>query len=464
MSSPSRARASHPRASPWLQYGPPAGACLFLLLFYWQALNSWFYQDDFGWLHLAIEDHSSTLTKFLQLLFSPKAHGNIRPWSENFFFWSLPRLFGMTALPFHIVIFTTVMASLFLLYAIVRKITNSVIAASGTLLFWLVNPGLGASLTWVCIYNETQYTFFILLALWLFIEDRYWLQFAAFIMGLGSLETAVVYPCVASLYALLYDRSKLRSTLPLYLVSVAFTALHFWAAPAVNTGPYAIQINARIFVTLKTYAVMILGPERLGHFHWTWPAWLIVTGTILMSLGVLAAIFAAGRAGIFGAAWFVILLLPLLPLPEHIFEFYLTGPAIGFAIILGAALASRWRRPAIAFGAIYLALAIPSARDVTNWYTQRTLLGRDLVLGVVDYNRAHPGKTILLTGMDTVQFFSSFVAIPFDLFGMKNVYLAPGAETKIEDGGTVAHLFLVKNPTNPVVLDVTRGQKVHELP
>src|SRR4029077_2888548 len=129
------------------------------------------------------------------------------------------------------------------------------------------------------------------------------------------------------------------------------------AAPAVKTGPYAIQIDWRIFSTLWKYVEMALGPERLGPFYWTVPAWLIVSGTVLMSLGVLAAIIATGRPGLFGAGWFVILLVPLLPLPDHVFDFYLTGPSIGLAIILGAALTSRWRVAAVAFGAIYLMLA-----------------------------------------------------------------------------------------------------------
>lgn len=452
------------RVHTWLRYAAPAFACLFLLLFYWRALTSWFYQDDFGWLHLGLGPHPMPFS--LEMLFSPKAHGNIRPWSENLFFWGLGRLFGVNALPFHVVIFATVIASLLLLYYIVRKCTGSVLSAVGAQIFWLANPALGPSLSWASIYNETQYPFFILLALWLFMNHRYWLQLAVFILGLGSLETAVMYPCIASIYALLYERPKLRSTIPLYLVSAAFTAIHFWVAPAAKTGPYAIQLNSRLFSTLKTYVEMALGPERLGHFHWTWPAWLITAGTILMFLGVLAAVVAARRAGILGAAWFLILLVPFLPLPDHIFEFYLTGPAIGLAIVLGAALASRWRIPAIVLGAIYLFVALPASWQVTTWYSKRSLLSRDLVQGVVDYSRSHPGKTLLLTGMDIDQFNAAFVNIPFELYGMSNVWLAPGADVKLNDASHFAPLFVPKNAEDllksgqAIVLDVSPGSSI----
>lgn len=421
----------------------PAFACVFLLVFYWRALHGWFFQDDFGWLHLGLGPHPLPFS--LQLLFAPKAHGNIRPWSENLFFWALGRMFGVNPLPFHIVIFATVIASLVLLFAIVRRLTGSVMAAAAAQLFWIVNPGFSPSLSWVCIYNETQYVFFMLLALWLLMSGRVWWQVAAFVLGLGSLETAVMYPCIASLYAFLYDRARFRSTLPLYLISAAFTAFHFQAAPAVNSGPYAIRFDSRLFTTLRTYVVMALGPERLGHFHWTWPAAGIAAGSALMFIAVVAAALAAGRAGLFGAGWFLCFLVPYLVLPEHIFEYFLTGPAIGLAVILAGALASRWRTPAAVLAAVYVALAIPSAWQTTTWYYDRSIVARDLVQGVVSFHRAHPEKTLFLTGMDLDQFNSAFADIPFELYGMPTVWLAPGAETKINDASHYAPLFVPKN-------------------
>jgi hypothetical protein len=444
-----------------------AFAPTFLILFYWRALNAWFYQDDFGWLHLGLGPHPLAFS--VQLLFAPKAHGNIRPWSENLFFWGLGRHFGVNPLPFHIVIFATVIASLFLLFVIVRKLTGSVAAAVGAQFFWIANPAFSPSLCWASIYNESQYVLFALLALWLFMNGRYWLQLIVFILSLGSQETAVMVPCILSLYAFLYDRPKLRSTLPLYLISAAFTALHFYAAPAVKTGPYAVRIDSRIFSTLKTYIEMALGPERLGHYHWTWPVSLITAGTALMLLGVIAAAIAAGRAGAFGAVWFLIFLVPFLVLPEHIFEYFLTGPAIGLAIILGAALASRWRTPAIALAAVYLLLALPAAWQTTTWYVERSMLGREFVQSVVAYYRAHPDKTLFLTGIDIDQFNSAFVDIPFELYGMQTVWLMPEAAAKIQDASYFAPLFVpgnlheLLNSGRAAVLDVSRNAGVRDV-
>jgi hypothetical protein len=447
----------------WLaRFGPTVAASAFLLAFYWRGLNCFFYQDDFGWLHIGPVHNFQQL---LVMLFAPKAHGNLRPWSENLFFYGLHSLFGMNPLPFRIVVFATVIGDLFLLDALMRRLTGSAAASLTAQLCWLVNPAFAPNLCWTCIYNETQYLFFVLLGLVLFIDGRPWAAAAAFVVGLGSLETMVMYPLIATLYALLYDRKKLLWTPALYAISLAFTAVHFWAAPAVAAGPYAIKVDSRIFQTLGTYIQMVLGPERLGHFHWEWPAWVVPVGTVLMCAAVLVAIALNARAGLLGAGWFLALLGPQLVLPEHILDYLLAGPAMGLAIVLGASVAARWRAGAVlALG--YFAIALPAAWAVTTWHYERSLTARNLVLGVVDYDRAHPSKKLLLRGMDTDQFFAGFVNLPFGLYGLNNVYLAPGADHAIEDGGRVAHLFVLP-PRDAeaalaagaaVVLDVSGGQ------
>jgi hypothetical protein len=422
------------------RYGSAIAASLFLLLFYWRGLDCWFYQDDFGWLHLG---GATSVGDFLSQIFAPKAHGNMRPWSENLFFYGLRALFGVNPLPFRIVVFATVIADLALLGDLMRKLTGSAVAAFGTQIFWLANATLAPALCWTCIYNQTQYLFFILLALYFFLKGRYLVQTIVFALGLGSLETVVVYPLIVSLYAFLYDRAKLLRTIPLYLISVVYTALHFWIVPAAKSGPYAIHVDTRILHTLGSYIEMVLGPERLAHFQATWPVWVVAVGTAVMGVAVIVAALAAGRAGVFGLGWFLLLLAPVLVLPDHIMDYLLTGPAIGLAIVLGAALASRWRAAAILVGAFYLAVSLPAAWDVTSWHYARSHTARDLVLGVVNYDRAHPGKTLLVTGMDTDQFSAGFADLPFELYGMHNVFLAPGADRNIHDAGGIAPLYVV---------------------
>ena len=446
-----------------LRWAPPAAACLFLLAFYWRGLDCWFYQDDFGWLHLG---PARGFGDFLHIVFAPKAHGNMRPWSENLFFYGLKALFGVNPLPFRIMVFATMCGSLFLLDAIVRRLTSSPAAALAAQFCWLANPAVAAVLCWTCIYNQAQYVFLLLLALWLLLQGRWVAQAVVFTLGLGSLELMVMYPAVATLWALLYRREALRRTVPLFGISAAFTALHFAVAPAPATGPYALQWSPRIFEALANYTRMALGPERLMHFLWNWPQWLLPAGTALMAVLAILALCTGRRAAVLGAGIYLLLLAPVLPLPDHIMDYLLFGSSLGLAVVLASGLAGRWRRAAAALCACYLAVCLPASWKVMTWNYERSRVSRDVVLGVVEFQRAHPNQTLLLTGMDTDQFLAGFADLPFELYGMMNVRLAPGAERNIHDAAGIAPLYVLKperalpllGSGRGAVLDVTGGK------
>jgi hypothetical protein len=447
----------------WLaRNGAALAGLIFLLAFYWRGLGDWFYQDDFGWLHLG---PATGFHNFLYILFAPKAHGNIRPWSENLYFYGLKALFGVNPLPFRIVVFATVGADVVLLAALVRRLTGSLLAAATAPILWLANPNIAPALCWTSIYNESQYLVFVLLAFLLFLRGKYWQQTIVFVLGLGSLEIAVMYPAVVLAYALLYDRAKVWRTAPLFAISAAFTVLHFWAAPATTSGPYAIHIDGRIFHTIAAYIKLALGPQELLQFHWTWPAWLSMAGTAIIGAGIVVAIIVAGRVGLFGLAWFFALLVPMLPLPDHIEEYTLAGPVMGLAIILAGALARRPRTIG-SLAALYLAICLPAAWSVTSWQIERSFIARDLVTGIVAYDRAHPDKTLLIRGLSTDQFYSGFADRPFDSFGLQNIFIAPdGADNVYDARGWVPQYKLTPetvkallNAHKATVLDVSGGQ------
>lgn len=414
---------------------PVLAAVACLLAFYYRGLDCYFYQDDFGWLHLG---PARGFQDFLSIAFAPKAHGNLRPWSENLFFYTLKAWFGPNPLPFRLVVFFTAAVNLVLLNVIGRRLTGSVPGGSAAAFCWLLNPGVAPSLCWTCIYNQTQSLCFLLAALLLFLQRREGWAAIVFALGLGSLESVVVLPLILSVYTLLFEPARLRRTLPLYAVSAAFTAFHFWVAPAYQSGPYAIQVDARIPHTLWTYVRMALGPERLSIFLWDWPRWIFPTATAVLCLALLPALFLpTRRAAIFGAAWFVLLLAPMLVLPDHVMDYALTGPAVGLALILAALVAAR-KAIGLPVALLYLAFAAPAAWNITRWNWERSHLARDLVEGVLRYKRAHPGRLILLTGMDTDQFLAGFADLPFEVHGYRDVWLAPGAEDNIHDPGRLA--------------------------
>lgn len=415
------------------RYGWRVLPLLLLLALYWAGLTTWFYQDDFGWLNLRHDVHS-----FLDLgpaLFAPKAHGNIRPLGENAYFLVFSSLFGVDPLPFRIWAFATQMASLALLGSIATRLTGSRAAGFWAQVLWIANPGLAPAMCWTSIYNQILSGFFFLLAFWFllrYIESGATRdaigQWAAFVLGLGALETNVVYPAIAVVYALLFARMYVKKILPMFLVSALFVFVHFWVAPPPHDGVYALHLGGQLFSTLGTYWMWALGPSRLA--------------AALLSCAVAALLLWSVRARQwvppFGVAWFVIVTGPYLPLSDHRMDYYLTVPVAGLAIVGASAIARAWRSKWVWRGAvvvcvaIYLGTSLPAAWTIARWHHDRGARVEDLVLSVAEIHDAQPDKIILLDGVDSDLFWSGIVDLPFRASEIPHVYLAPGSESRIQ--------------------------------
>jgi hypothetical protein len=432
---------------------------LFCLIFYWYGLRCWFRQDDFAWLALSGKVHD--WPSFCRTMFEPMAQGSLRPWSERGFFMALYTLFGLNALPFRICVFATQFANLTLIRTIVERVTGSAAAGVWAAVLWAANTALIVVMTWSSVYNQAMCGFFLLLAFYFLLryietgEARFnFLQWAAFLLGFGALELNVVYPALAALYTLLCARPYLRRTLPLFLPAIVFTIVHRALAPASDMGPYAMRFDFSILKTLWTYLVWAPGknhyydPSPWLRILWPWGTFLI-----LMALGAFATaqtIRRNNKAALFFVAWFVILLLPVAPLGDHIEEYYLTLPTIGLAMLGGWGLArawhsgTAWRILAIALLLVYLS-PLPA-----NWIEtkKRYLFSRRIehvVRGVEEARRLHPGQTILLRDAGDELFWQALLDRPFALVGVPDVYLAPESESELTPHPELAdfHAFVM---------------------
>ena len=312
---------------------------LLLLVLYWPGLNTWFYQDDFGWLSLRHDVHSAG--DLARAMFAPKAHGNMRPLGENAYWLGLGAIFGVAPLPFHICTFLTQSASLLLLGSIVRRLVAWTPGGLCAQILWLVNIGVAPAMGWSSIYNQVLSAFFFLLAFYFLLrrietggrayEMAHW---AAFVLGLGALEINVVYPALAALYVWFHARPLLKKILPMFAVSAAAVLLHFYFAPPAHAGVYAPHVDAAIGATIWTYWRWVLGPMPE-----------IAAGLMAVCAMVLTVwgLRRGESTALLGAAWFVFPLLPYLPLPEHKMDYYLAVPSIGIAM-LGAYAIARVRK------------------------------------------------------------------------------------------------------------------------
>jgi hypothetical protein len=397
---------------------------LLLLALYWPAVTAWFFQDDFGWLNLHHDVRSAR--DLAPALFAPKAHGNMRPLGENAYWLVLPAVFGADPLPLHIAAFLTQCASLLLLGSIVRRLTESRLAAFAAQILWMANIGLAPALGWSSIYNQVLSAFFFLLAFYFLL--RYvesgrrvdWAaQWIAFLLGLGALEINVVYPALACVYALLFARKLVRRVLPMFAVSALAVFLHFYFAPPAASGVYAPVFDGRVFQTTWTYWSWALGPM---------PIWLTILLTAGVCLLIAADILRRRYAALLGFAWFLIPLVPYLPLPDHKMDYYLAVPAIGIALMGAVAigeLRSSWHILAAICAFVYLAASLPKSWTTAQWEHARGERMENLVLGVEEVRQAAPQKIILLEGIDTDFFFSGIADLPFRALEIPHVYLAP---------------------------------------
>jgi hypothetical protein len=185
-----------------------------------------------------------------------------------------------------------------------------------------------------------------------------------------------------------------------------------------------------------------MGPDRLHLALIFPPVWLVRAAGILLTLGLLgfAAVQLRKRNWVTGflLLWFLVLLAPVLPLRDHLSDYYLTMPLIGLAMLAGWAVAAAWRSrwyartAAVVLAAVYLASSLPVARAVTRWHYDRSRAARTLVLGLARAHELHPDKTILLTGVTSELFWSAIADKAYRLVGIGELHLAPGSEQNIQ--------------------------------
>lgn len=417
---------------------------LFALWLYRRAFGVWFLGDDFAWLGLGLSIYDTR--SFLAALFEPQAQGTVRFLSERGFFLLFQKLFGLDALPYRVWVFANLCGIQFLLVLIVRRLSGAAAAALSPVL-WAATIGTAASFCWLSSYNQFLSNLLLLAAFYGFLrsleQPRWrWLAWGAFLTGFGALETVVVFPALVLGYVVVFRREQWRRALPYFVPSLVYTVLHFAVIPKTTTDPaYHLHVDASMLATLSRYWGWVLGPGRMPDMSGA-PLWVVPAGVGILTVFLLGVAVLAWRAGrrevAFFLYWFLVMLGPVLPLRDHVMDYYLVGPAIGVAAALASGagwLASRSRTGAVlGWGAVAILLlaGMSNTREVIRWYRDQTDPVRALVEGVRAARTLHPGKTILLGNIDNALFWNAVYPDPFRLFYFRDVYLAPGAEAAID--------------------------------
>ncbi len=438
-------------------------APLVCLAVYWFGLRALFQQDDFAWLSLHRRVHD--FPSLMEALFQPLAQGTIRPWSERLFFLFGWAVAGMESAPLlRAIAFLTQFAALILLSFLTRRLTGSELAGMLASVLWICNSNLYIPMAWTAAYNQIQCSFFLLLAMWFWVkytdtgETRYfWWQFVVFVFGLGALEIGVVYPVLAALFALCFDRRQyLKRTLPMFAVSAGYAMLHRVLSPPQKTEIYKMYFDASIFESFWKYLRYAFGAERYAGFRKLPQAPFVAVEAIVGAtlLAVIVTLLVKRRwMAAFGTGWFLIALAPVIPLRNHVSDYYLTIPLIGLAMVAAYAIAlavesknRAWIAVALVVTALY---AVPSAwqgRGMARQYNRVSHRVRTFVRSVAYADRMHKDKILLIRGMDDEMFWAAWWDNPFQNFGRTDrLFVSADSERVISpfrEMGSISRFFL----------------------
>jgi hypothetical protein len=244
----------------------------------------------------------------------------------------------------------------------------------------------------------------------------------------------VVYPALALIIVWARDPGQWRKTAWLFLISAIYIAVHLWASPLPEAGPYRLYWDLSLVKTFAAYTSWALGPVWLSLVGVHSVPVRIALGAPL-AVGMLAFLVWKIRerrwTALLFPAWFAISLAPLLPLRDHMNYAYLTVPVIGLAMWGAWAVASSRPRAAIPLVVLYLGVSIPVAHALTVRFHDRSIRLRTIFNSVVELHRTHPETAVILKNVDSDLFHDMIYHHAFRLAGVR-VYVAPEDAARID--------------------------------
>ncbi len=277
----------------------------------------------------------------------PEAVGLWRLVSRHLFFGAAVPAFGSNPFPYHLVSWLLHGADVALLYLVARRMTLGPVPAA------LAAAVFGASrLHFMAIGSAACVGELLALGLTLgalLLHDRGKLGAAAgatlFALAMLSKESVAFLPLIALLPrpGAGRMRERLRLAAPLLAVSAVIgIALVASGAGATHLAgeAYARAFGVNLFLNLMTYTAWasdlvdpLAGQVSVITAN-AWPAGVVACPVLLL---VVVAARRATPLPAFGAAWWLLALLPVLPLLHHTYAYYLYVPLAGLALWLAGA-------------------------------------------------------------------------------------------------------------------------------
>lgn len=322
-----------------------------------------------------------------------------------------PRLYHATNLLLHT-------ANAVLVFVMIFLMTSNPYVALAVAVLFGVHPMHVESVAWVSARKDTLYAFFFLLSLICYQLFRkkngykwYMLSLAVFLLSLLSKPMAVTLPVIIVLLDYYegrrYDARYIYEKLPYVALSAVFSAVAVivhkaagWTgettAGSLIAGMYR-ALNGLLFYVSKLFA-----PTGLTHTYvnsekfsqWFGPADLLIIMSAVSVFVLLAVRKISRKTALFGAAFFVAALLPVLQIVANgraiAADRYTYIPSIGIFFVVSSALyAFSKKSAAVKKAVIWLFILLAAVLSVMTW--QRCLVWRDSVSLWSDVLAKYPG-------------------------------------------------------------------------
>jgi hypothetical protein len=301
-----------------------------------RALGAFFSTDDF----VRLEEAAGLL---------PSAPTLWRLVSEVLYVKLMLGLFGPKPLPFHIVSLALHLVNTALVYRMGRKAGLTAAASCFASAVFGAFPLFYTALLSAVNINDILALTFVFLALAALEAPtpvRSGVAVACFAIALLSKEAVLAVPFAAVLLPLSGESMArtVRRLSPLLITGVVFAALYLmFRTRGLGTGGYAYAVGFGVHIVhnLMTYAVWSVDllrpvPDAIGNYDAA--AWKVGVWP-LAALALAAALSRSRRRAIlFGSAWWLLGLAPVLPLLSHTYGHYLYVPMAGFALAGAAAI------------------------------------------------------------------------------------------------------------------------------
>ncbi len=346
---------------------------LFLALWLYHPLTSFFSQDDFFHLRVIMDKKILDVPSF----FISRLEGQTfyRPLSRETYNLFMYTLFGLNPLPFHLFNFGLILLNLYLMIKLLKDLTPNL-----PLIFFF---GLTFSLS--AVHNIEIYylssvqnllsTTFVLTSMIFFIDflnsrilNSILASILFYCLALFSHESAIVLPGILFLYVLLSRKCSIRRTFFLIVPFIFIGLIFLLSSASITSLPdqavYKPVFKLKsIFNTLGWYILWSFGlPEMLVDFvgpklslknqfiTWygyyakiTFPLLFFIISLLLLLFWSFKRMIMTNKLFIFFIASFLLAVSPFTIFPQHKFVYYLELPVIWFCAVLGVILATAWR-------------------------------------------------------------------------------------------------------------------------